>query len=132
MKLNNKGFAISTVMYMILIMAVVLITLTLSILSARKLILDKIRKETFNNIYNVYNITYRQALKILKEEAIDYGTNNNITKESIKISDLNSSIDKEILDGYELSEKYLTINSNNDSYDIYLGKSKTITNIMQI
>lgn len=52
MKLNNKGFAISTIMYMILIMAVVLIILTLSLLSSRKLILDKIREETMHNIYN--------------------------------------------------------------------------------
>ena len=125
MKLNNKGFAISTVMYMILIMAVVLITLTLSILSARKLILDKIRKETTNNIYNVYDITYRQALEILKEEALTYKNNNTMTSNSVKISDINSSIDQEILDGYNLSEKYLTI--NNDT--VYLGKSTTITNI---
>lgn len=52
MKLNNKGFAISSVMYMILIMAIVLITLTLSLLSSRKLVLDKIKQETLDNIYN--------------------------------------------------------------------------------
>lgn len=129
MKLNNKGFAISTIMYMILIMAIVLITLTLSILSARKLILDKIRKETNNNIYNVYAITYRQALETLKEEAITYGEDNNVSKKSIKISDINSSIDQEILDGYNLSEKYLTIVENNDTYDVYLGKATTVTDI---
>lgn len=131
MKLNNKGFAISTVMYMILIMSIVLITLTLSILSARKLILDKIRKETSNNIYNAYNISYRQALEILKEEVIAYGISNNITEESIKISDLNSSIDKEILDGYELSDKYLTIKSNESSYIVYFGKKVNITDITE-
>lgn len=51
MKLNNKGFAISTVMYMILVVAVVLITLTLTLLSSRKLVLDKIKNEALNNIY---------------------------------------------------------------------------------
>lgn len=127
MKLNNKGFAISTVMYMILIMAVVLITLTLTLLSSRKLILDKARVETTNNIYNVYDISYREALEILKSEAITYATSNNIQKDSIKIDNLNSSIDKEILDGYKLSEKYLTMVSNDSSYDIYLGKSSIVT-----
>ena len=128
MKLNNKGFAISTVMYMILILAVILITLTLSILSARKLVLDKIRKETANNIYNVHDISYRQALEIIKGEAISYA-NNNITKQSIKISDLNSSVDQEILDDYKLSDKYLTLQQNNGIYDVYLGKSVKITDI---
>jgi hypothetical protein len=51
MKLNNKGFAVSTIMYIILILAIILITLTLAILSSRKLILDKEREEAINNIY---------------------------------------------------------------------------------
>lgn len=51
MKLNNKGFAISTIMYIILIMAVVIITLTLSLLSNRKLVLDKIKSEVIGNLY---------------------------------------------------------------------------------
>lgn len=51
MKLNNKGFAISTIMYIILIMAVVLISITLSLLSNRKLVLDKIKQEAKENVY---------------------------------------------------------------------------------
>ena len=50
MKLNNKGFAISTIMYMILILAVILIIAILSILSARKLVLDKLKKEVADSI----------------------------------------------------------------------------------
>ena len=57
MKLNNKGFAISTVMYMILILAVILILAILSILSARKLILDNIKKEVIANINPDIEIT---------------------------------------------------------------------------
>ena len=55
MKLNNKGFAISTIMYMILILAVILIIATLSILGSRKLIIDRVKDETLNNIYKNYN-----------------------------------------------------------------------------
>lgn len=51
MKLNNKGFAISTIMYMILIMAIVLISLTLVFLSSNKLILDKSKQVAKDNIY---------------------------------------------------------------------------------
>lgn len=53
MKLNNRGFAISTLMYMILILAIILILATLSILSSRKLILDKIKVEIVESIYGV-------------------------------------------------------------------------------
>ena len=126
MKLNNKGFAISTVMYLILVAAVILITLTLSLLSSRKLILDKIRNESKENIYNVYDITYRQALETLKQEYLDYlNTNNITTTKSIKIGDLETSIDSNIINGYNLNDKYLT----NIGSSIYLGKSKTITDI---
>ena len=79
MKLNNKGFAISTVMYMILIMAVILITLTLTLLSSRKLLLDKSKQEAEDNIYNVEKISYREVLKTLESEVIEYSKENNIS-----------------------------------------------------
>lgn len=51
MELNNKGFAISSIMYIILIMCIILITVTLSILSSRNLILDKQKKNALSDIY---------------------------------------------------------------------------------
>jgi len=51
MKLNNKGFAISSIMYIILVFAIILIALTLAIFSSRKLILDKQRDEALHEIY---------------------------------------------------------------------------------
>ena len=53
LKLNNKGFAISSIMYIILVLAVILISLILVTLSSRKLILDKLRDEALENIYYV-------------------------------------------------------------------------------
>ena len=50
MELNNKGFAISTFMYMILVLAIVLILATLAILSSRKMILDKQKNIALENI----------------------------------------------------------------------------------
>lgn len=50
MKLNNKGFAISSIMYIILIISALIIALTLAILSGRKLILDNLKKEVLINI----------------------------------------------------------------------------------
>lgn len=127
MKLNNRGFAISSILYIILIIAVILVSLTLTILTSRKLIIEKTKEETLNKIYNRYELTYREVLKTLKEEIISYATENNITKESIKIGDFSTSISEEITNGYKLDTKYLTVISNNSNYDVYLGKKETIT-----
>lgn len=116
-------------MYIILVLAVVLISLTLAILSSRKLILDKQKNEATNTIYEVYSLTYRQALNTLKEEAIVYASENNIEKDSIKISDFPTSIDANTISAYKLSEKYLTMVSNVDTYNVYLGEEEIITNI---
>ena len=120
MKLNNKGFAISTVMYMILMMAIVLITLTLALLSSRKFVLDKIKDEALNNIYNTSQLSYRQLLNTLKNEAIVYAQDNNIENGSVKVSELNSSIDNEILKEYELLDKVLLITNADDIYEVNL------------
>lgn len=53
MKLDNKGFAISTVMYLILLMSIILISVTLAVLSSRKLVLDKIKEEVMNDIMKI-------------------------------------------------------------------------------
>ena len=53
MKLNNKGFAISSILYIILILAIVLIALLLTLFNSKRLIVDKVRKEALDNIYGV-------------------------------------------------------------------------------
>lgn len=49
MKLNNKGFAISSVMYLILVMALLLVALLLGLLNSRKLILDRQKKDIIDS-----------------------------------------------------------------------------------
>lgn len=126
MKLNNKGFAISSIMYIILILAVILISVTLAILSSRKLILDKIKKETTDNIYG---ISYNSVISTLKHEAINYASINNIEQENIKIGDFETSVSQELLEHHELLDKYLSLFKNNYNYDIYLGQPKKVTDI---
>lgn len=121
MKLNNKGFAISTIMYIILIMAVVLISITLSLLSNRKLVLDKAKQEAKEIIYEAYDISYRQALNILTNEAIVYANKNNIENETIKVNKLNSSVDIDILKGYKLYNKNISIVKTAGVYNIYFN-----------
>ena len=47
--MNNKGFAVSAFMYMLLILGIILILATLSILSSRKMILDKQKSVAMDN-----------------------------------------------------------------------------------
>ena len=53
MKLGNKGFAISTIMYMILILALVITACALAILSSRSNILNKLKESAQNEINNI-------------------------------------------------------------------------------
>lgn len=132
LKLNNKGFAISSIMYIILVLAVILISLILVTLSSRKLILDKLGEEVLTTINDAPKITYRQTLQQLKSEIIAYMDDKSLTKESIKIENLDSSIDSEVLEKYKLNDKYLTAVQNTDLYNVYLGKEKTITNTTEL
>lgn len=50
-KLNNRGFAISSIMYLILVVAVLIMVLTLSLLSSRQLLISKQRNIALTNIY---------------------------------------------------------------------------------
>lgn len=50
MKLNNKGFAVSTFMYMILLLAMILILATLGILSSRRMIIDRQKNTALDKI----------------------------------------------------------------------------------
>lgn len=53
MKIGNSGFAISSIMYLILIMAIILVSSTLAILSSRKLIIDRQKSKVQNEIYSI-------------------------------------------------------------------------------
>ena len=101
-KLNNKGFAISTIMYIILVFALLLVIATMTILSSRKLILDKTKKEVLHKIQKVkykigdkitYNgidfyviadspttqdhVTLLKAEPLTVDEVNEYGTDSN-------------------------------------------------------
>ena len=65
MKLNNKGFAISTIMYMVFVLAVLVMAITLTILNSRKLILDKQRNIALTNIYENNITTHRTDCTVL-------------------------------------------------------------------
>ncbi|MEI3530310.1 MAG: hypothetical protein V8Q75_04455 [Bacilli bacterium] len=53
MHLNNKGFAISSVLYLALILFLILIVALLAMMGSRKNILDKMRNDAYNNINDI-------------------------------------------------------------------------------
>ena len=58
--MNKKGFAVSGIIYSILILFLILIFSILSILGSRKLILDKLKNDVMNEINDeVFELTYR-------------------------------------------------------------------------
>ena len=80
MKLNNKGFAISTIMYMILVLAVLVMALTLTLLNGRKLIIDKQKKIALNNIYeDIASLNLFPVVFAIPGECQLNGYNGNIT-----------------------------------------------------
>lgn len=84
MKLNNKGFAISTIMYMVLVLAVLVMVLTLTILNGRKLILDKQKKIALENIYTLKTDYNFPIVFSLNGSCSFHGDDGNITGEACK------------------------------------------------
>ena len=56
MKLNNKGFAVSGIIYALMFLFIILIFATLGLLGSRKVVLDKYKKSTVNNLENDYEV----------------------------------------------------------------------------
>ena len=56
--MNNKGFATSAIMYTLLVLFLVLIFSLLTLLSNRKMILDKLKKDIRNELDVSYTITF--------------------------------------------------------------------------
>ena len=125
MKLNNKGFAISTIMYMILIMAVILITLTLTLLSSRKLILDKTKQVAIENIYDIKNSRLPDAYKeveYIQSTGTEYIDTNFIPNQDTRVIIDYQYI--EILNAFLIGAR---TNSTTNAYTINVGNSATTT-----
>ena len=80
MKLNNKGFAISGILYAVMILFLTLVVSLLALLSNRKLVLDKYKKEikeNLNSSIETYNARIQLAentnyIHMTEEELAEY------------------------------------------------------------
>ena len=130
MRLNNKGFAISSIMYIILVMAILIITVTLSVLSSRKLVLDKLKSEILNKINQDIELSYSDTLKKIKEATQSYindGHNiddtyiDSVSIDNLKVNNYLSISDK-VLNYYNLNDKYVGFKNSNSIYSFMIGK----------
>lgn len=137
MKLNNKGFALTSIIYMLIVLFLMILLLVLSNLAQRKVVLDKLKYDVKNKlgqgvIVNTAELPYQnQTTKIYYEtlaEAITNTTSGDTIKVLKNITDTSTSTptvenNKTIildLNGYEvtLSEQI----TNNGTLDIYTSQ----------
>lgn len=103
-KLNNKGFAISTMIYSIFLMFVILVGSLLALLSYRKTIFDAHKKAIIEDANKLPSV-------ILKNVSISYDDRLNYSlKDDVQLCD-NCIIDSILFEDYEI---------NSSEYDAYL------------
>lgn len=70
LKLNNKGFAISSIIYAMLILFLILLTLIMAMLTRRKIAFDKARNEIKDTLgYNNKTVSYTESGEVQTFEA---------------------------------------------------------------
>ncbi len=71
MKLNNRGYAVAGILYATLLMFLILLSGILSMMSTRKVLLDKMKKEVLSNIDNKTTI-YNEESYLKKDMVLFY------------------------------------------------------------
>lgn len=104
-KLNNNGFAISTMIYSIFLMFLILVATLLALLSYRKTIFDAHKKAIYEEANNLPSISLRNV-SISYDERLNYNLSN------VEICS-NCSIVSITLEDYEL---------NSTEFDSYLSE----------
>ncbi len=69
MKLNNKGFALTSMIYMLIVLFLMIMLLVLSNLAQRKVVLDKIKSEVKENLNQGGMIPEKQSARYLYYES---------------------------------------------------------------
>lgn len=147
MKLNNKGFALTSIIYMLIVLFVMVILLILANLTSRKVVFDKIKNDVKTELdqevtiinqglpyFNIDTGIYYESL----DEAISRANNTNtirVMKNVTDISTVTIAQDKEVK--LDLNGKEVTLNktiTNNGAIDIYTSEDngKIITSALRM
>ena len=122
MKLNNKGIAITSTMYIILILAIILIASTLGILSSRKIILDKLNSTTKEDI-DTTSTSYKELLEKIKAATISYASTNIIDVDYVDSVSVSKLVDGNYfsIDTEEEKNKLISDLKVLNLYNKYIG-----------
>lgn len=99
MRLNNKGFAISSMMYSILLLFLMLVLGVLAILGSRKVILDKIKNDVVTDLTKnqSYVFSFEHQNILLSNNATVNGVNFSLL-DGVKLVDQNGSVIETTID----------------------------------
>jgi len=134
----NNGFAITSMIYLILVMAIILVTLSLAILNNRHLILDKQKDKSFDNIYSkdsaIKEINYLMTSSSISSAETTFlgGMILRSKVESTTIVD-NKEVPSNVIGSWDVSEKqngsivawYEEVD-NDGLYDVYIGQEEGV------
>ena len=124
MKLNNKGFALTSIIYMLIVLFLMILLLILANLATRKVVLDKIKNDVKENLnqggllaQNTYTVTFDPTI----------GQINQKTKQ-VKYNEPYGELPTPTREGYKFigwTSKNLApeINANNYIVDNYMNRT---------
>ena len=90
MKLNNKGFALTSMIYMLIVLFLMIMLLVLSNLAQRKVVLDKIRYDVKNKLdqgvsINANELPYQNETTGIYYETLELAFSKSSSGDTIKV-----------------------------------------------
>ena len=97
MKLNNKGFALTSIIYMLIVLFLMIMILILANLAQRKVVLDKLKydvKEKLNQTVsiNAQNLPYQNTTTGIFYETLSDALKNSDNGNTIIVTDENGNV----------------------------------------
>ena len=141
MKLNNKGFALTSIIYMLIVLFLMIMLLVLSNLATRKVVLDKVKYDVKNKLdqgvlVDAAQLPYQNETTGIYYETLELALNKAKTMEKIKVLKNIKDTSYPILDagkevvidvaGNELTLEHEIV--NNGTMDIYTSVDGGIIN----
>ena len=132
MKLNNKGFALTSMIYMLLVLFLMVMLLLLANLAQRKVVLDKIKHDVINKLdqgtsINAQELPYQNETTGIYYETLELALNKANSNDTIKVLKNVTDVSTPVVDEnkdikLDLAGNEITLNqtlSNKGTLDIY-------------
>ena len=118
MKLNNKGFAVTGILYTALLMFLVVISGILSMMSTRKVLLDKMKQDTLESLDEVVEVDYNLDSYLNNDMVVFYDGITNA--ERVKNNEIANTVFEDIVNSNHGTLLSFDFNSDSGWGDNYL------------